>query len=95
MINFNETIKKYNYVVFVCRTVEDFVSFRKVFKNEFWCSDRGYEEAEKYILGHGDISFGFIDGVYDGFCYEMWFRARDPWNIVYWTTYPTFIEVDE
>ncbi|HQL67255.1 MAG TPA: hypothetical protein PK151_06920 [Caldisericia bacterium] len=103
-MNFNETIKKYNYVVFVCRTMHDFISLRINFEkrsHEFWNSVKGYDLAKEYISREGNISFDFIDGMYDGYCRKNWFLKNNrrifpnEWKIIDWVTFPTIIEVDD
>jgi hypothetical protein len=101
-MNFNETITKYNYVVFVCRTMQDFISLRKNFTNVFWNSPQGNETANGYIHQKGNISFAFINGMYDGWCHKEWFLqnnitrySSNEWKIIHWISCPTIIEVDD
>lgn len=97
-MNFEKFLKENERVVVVCKIIQQFNAFKK-YLPEFFCDDDIIDEnlgIKSYIKLNGDVSFEFIEGKYDGWCYKAWFESLTrPYKYIYWIERPTFIEVDE
>lgn len=93
-MNFKE-VTEGKLTVITCRTMTQFLSLRSHL-SDFWKGVGGIVRAEDVLNVEDDISFNFIDGLYDGWCRLSWYKKWRPYsNFVEWKTIPSIIEVDD